>query len=93
MNIGIEWFSKPIRLFNGVEISNSEVLPVGGQVLKQWSVTAHKDLGPHVFEKTLTVQQLGTPPVAICRALEARVLRDVEQQILFHRELAEEGAV
>lgn len=57
----------------------------------QWTVTVSKQLGPHKFEESLTIQQLGAPPVIICRDYELRAVKKLEQGILWHRELAEEG--
>lgn len=82
MNIDVEWTAE--QRFVGSDKSKTGYLP-------QWSVTASKNLGPHHFEKTLTCNQIGTPPVFTCRALERRVTRELEQDIMFNRELAEEG--
>ena len=92
MHVDVEWISEDIRLLgDGSVCPDSEVLPPNGRVEKKWSVTARKRLGPHTFEQSLTCNQLGTPPVIICRDLEKRAVRSVEQKILWYRELATEG--
>lgn len=92
MHIDIEWTKNVVRLdSSGKEIANYEPLPINGIVKYQWSVTASKQLGPHKMKKTKTVQQLGTPPISICRDLEHRVVRELEAEILFNRDLDAAG--
>lgn len=80
--IEVVWSSK--STFVGSEKSPNGYLP-------QWTVTAKKQLGPHEFKESLTIQQPGVPPVIICRDYELRVVRKLEQAIMWNRELAAEG--
>lgn len=92
MNIQVEWTNKNIRLYaDGSQVPDYETLPFNGSLVEQWTVTASKQLGPHRFEKSKTCQQRGTPPVVICRELELRVCRELEQEILWSKQLAAEG--
>jgi hypothetical protein len=92
VHVDVEWSSEGIRLDGkGDRVPDIETLPPNGEVKEQWTVTAKKRLGPHTFEQSLTCNQLGTPPVIICRDLEKRAVRSVEQKILWYRELATEG--
>lgn len=84
MHIDVSWDSKRVVV--------DESLPKALWEWKdQWSVTASKQLGPHIISKTKVVQELGPPPIVICRDLEHRVVREVEQDIMFNRQLDEAG--
>jgi hypothetical protein len=90
--IEVNWTSEDIRFYqDGTLVPPPEVMPPSGKAKKQWTVTVSKQLGPHKFEESLTIQQLGVPPVRICRDYELRAVRKLEQVIMWHRELAEEG--